>query len=141
MNTIKFAALTTALVAMVGCSGSAQKDEETTTVKPVVQEPVQEPVDEPQQRADSQYQVERGDNLWGISGRAEIYGNPYQWPLIYKNNTARIKDADLIYPGQIFDINVDPSAGEVNAAINHAKTRGRWSLGTVEASDKAYLNN
>ena len=81
----------------------------------------------------------RGDSLWGISGKAEIYGNPYQWPLIYKANTDKIKDADLIYPGQDLAIEKNPSAGDVDAAINHAKTRGAWSLGPVEASDKAYL--
>lgn len=136
MNTIKYAVLMTTAAALIGCSGAAQKDEEPTTVQPVVQ---QQPEVVQEDTKDSQYQVERGDNLWGISGRAEIYGNPYQWPLIYKNNTSRIKDADLIYPGQIFDINTDPSASEVSAAVNHAKTRGRWSIGVVEESDKAYL--
>ncbi|MGD8483964.1 MAG: hypothetical protein PVF81_03795, partial [Thioalkalispiraceae bacterium] len=31
----------------------------------------------------SSYEVVRGDNLWNISGKDSIYGNPYQWPLIY----------------------------------------------------------
>ena len=87
----------------------------------------------------SQYEVMGGDNLWNISGKDVVYSNPYQWPLIYKANRNKIKDADLIYPGQVFDINTDPSASEVSAAINHAKTRGRWSIGVVEDSDKAYL--
>lgn len=85
------------------------------------------------------YNVETGDSLWKISGKDEIYANPYQWPLIYKANSDKIKDADLIYPGQEFTINPNPSAGEVDAAINHAKTRGAWALGVVEESDKAYL--
>jgi len=87
----------------------------------------------------SSYNVVRGDSLWGIAGKDTIYGNPYQWPLIYKANSDKIKDADLIYPGQEFDINSNPADSEVNSAINHAKTRGAWSIGAVEASDKAYL--
>lgn len=85
------------------------------------------------------YTVVRGDSLWGISGRSEIYGNPYQWPLIYKANRNKIKDADLIYPGQQFDIERNASSADVDAAIEHARTRGAWSLGVVEDSDMAYL--
>ncbi len=88
--------------------------------------------------ADS-YQVVTGDNLWNISGKDSIYANPYQWPLIYKANRSQIKDADLIYPGQVFDIDRDASSADVDAAINHAKTRGAWSVGTSEATDEAYL--
>lgn len=86
-----------------------------------------------------QYAVVRGDNLWNISAKPDIYNNPYQWPLIYKANSNKIKDADLIYPGQVFDINSNPSAADADAAVRHAKSRGSWSLGAVEDSDKAYL--
>lgn len=85
------------------------------------------------------YKVVRGDSLWRISGKNEVYGNPYQWPLIYKANRDKIKDADLIYPGQQLAINRGASAADVAAAVKHAKTRGAWSLGAVEESDKAYL--
>jgi len=85
------------------------------------------------------YQVEGGDNLWNISGKDSIYANPYQWPMIYKANRDKIKDADLIYPGQVFDIERNASGADIDAAIDHAKSRGAWSVGTVEASDEAYL--
>ncbi|MGD8525447.1 MAG: LysM peptidoglycan-binding domain-containing protein [Thioalkalispiraceae bacterium] len=87
----------------------------------------------------SSYEVVRGDNLWNISGKDSIYGNPYQWPLIYKANSNQIKDADLIYPGQTLQIDTNPSDADAAAAIQHAKTRGSWSIGVVEESDKAYL--
>jgi nucleoid-associated protein YgaU len=85
------------------------------------------------------YQVVAGDNLWDIAGKGSVYGDPFRWPLIYKANKAKINDADLIYPGQVFDYDVSPSAGEVEAAVSHAKSRGAWSVGSVEASDEAYL--
>jgi nucleoid-associated protein YgaU len=85
------------------------------------------------------YSVVRGDNLWNISGKDEVYADPYQWPLIYKTNRDKIKDADLIYPGQVFDIDQNASASEIDAAVNHAKTRGAWSLGDTEQSDLDYL--
>jgi len=88
----------------------------------------------------SSYNVSKGDSLWGIAGKDQIYANPYQWPLIYKANSDKIKDADLIYPGQEFDIDTNPSDADVSSAVSHAKTRGAWSIGAVEESDKAYLS-
>ena len=84
------------------------------------------------------YLVVSGDNLWSIAAQDTIYGNPFQWPLIYKANSGQIKDADLIYPGQYFYI---PKArgAERAAAIEHAKNRGAWTLGETEASDLDYL--
>ena len=84
------------------------------------------------------YLVVGGDNLWNIAGQDAVYGNPYQWPLIYKANSGQIKDADLIFPGQYFNI---PKAMEAEsaAAIEHAKTRGAWTLGETEGSDMDYL--
>lgn len=84
------------------------------------------------------YTVVRGDSLWTISAKGDVYGDPYQWPLIYKANRDQIKDADLIYPGQNFAIE-SASAADVDAAIRHAKTRGAWAIGVTEESDKAYL--
>jgi nucleoid-associated protein YgaU len=84
------------------------------------------------------YIVSVGDNLWSIAGQGSVYGNPYQWPLIFKNNSSQIKDADLIYPGQTFDI-PKASDAEIAAAVEHAKTRGAWVIGETEASDLSYL--
>jgi nucleoid-associated protein YgaU len=85
------------------------------------------------------YTVVRGDSLWHISGKSSVYGNPYQWPLLYKANRSKIKDADLIYPGQQLTVNRNASDADMKAAVRHAKTRGAWSLGVVEESDRAYL--
>jgi nucleoid-associated protein YgaU len=84
------------------------------------------------------YLVESGDNLWNIAGQDSVYGNPYQWPLIYKANLGQIKDADLIFPGQSFNI-LKATVGESSAAVEHAKNRGAWTLGETEASDLDYL--
>ena len=85
------------------------------------------------------YTVSKGDSLWAISAKNEIYADPYQWPLIYKANSDSIKDADLIFPGQVFSINTSPAPDDVQAAIHHARNRGAWSIGPVEGSDRDYL--
>ena len=50
------------------------------------------------------YKVVRGDHLWGIARKKEHYGNGFAWPVIYKANRDKIKNPDLIYPDQVFQI-------------------------------------
>lgn len=65
------------------------------------------------------YVVKSGDNLWKISGKKDIYDDPFKWTDIYKANKETIsswqrkynavlkegqKEADLIYPEQEFTI-------------------------------------
>ncbi len=52
----------------------------------------------------TEYNVARGDYLWRISGKQDIYSDPYQWMRIYSYNRDQIKDPDLIYPNQVFKI-------------------------------------
>lgn len=48
------------------------------------------------------YTVVRGDTLWGISSK--MYGKGSRWKEIYEANTDKIKNPNLIYPGQVFVI-------------------------------------
>lgn len=65
------------------------------------------------------YVVKKGDSLWKISGKKDIYDDPFKWTDIYKANQQTIsswqnkynavlkegqKEADLIYPDQEFTI-------------------------------------
>ena len=50
------------------------------------------------------YTVKKGDTLWGIAAKDYIYGDPWQWPLIYKANIDKIKNPHLIFPNQTFKI-------------------------------------
>ncbi len=50
------------------------------------------------------YKVTRGDNLWNISKKEQIYDDPYMWPRIYRKNKDQIKDPDLIYPNQLLAV-------------------------------------
>lgn len=89
----------------------------------------------------SDYRVRRGDTLWGIAARREVYGNPEWWPLIYRSNQPQLADPDLLTPGQSLQIEAAPSAAAAARAVEHARQRGAWSLGTAEASDRAYLHD
>jgi LysM repeat protein len=136
-NSLKqLAILVLALGVAVGCASTKTKEEPTASTDPAPADTS----DTSSGNDSSSYTVVSGDNLWNIASSSSIYGDPYKWPLIYKANKSKISDADLIYAGQVFDIDQSPSSGEVSAAVNHAKTRGSWSVGAVEASDTAYLS-
>jgi hypothetical protein len=66
-------------------------------------------------RCEKEYTVVRGDCLWRIAGRSDIYGNPRLWPKIWEANREavisapprvpnRITNPNLIYPGQVLCI-------------------------------------
>ncbi|WP_411975400.1 LysM peptidoglycan-binding domain-containing protein [Sulfitobacter faviae] len=52
--------------------------------------------------------VQKGDTLWAIS-RAR-YGDPLLYVKVFEANSANIRDPDLIYPGQVFDLPEDPAS-------------------------------
>lgn len=50
------------------------------------------------------YTVLRGDYLWKIAAKPDIYGDAYAWMRIYTSNSDQIKNPDLIFPNQVFSI-------------------------------------
>jgi len=49
-----------------------------------------------------EYTVVEGDCLWNIAKK--YYNNPFLWVKIYQQNKDKIRNPDLIYPGQVFII-------------------------------------
>jgi len=49
--------------------------------------------------------VEPGNSLWRIARRT--YGSGFRYTVIYEANKEQIKNADLIYPGQVFALPVN----------------------------------
>jgi len=92
------------------------------------------------QAAHMTYDVAKGDSLWRIAGKSDVYGNPYQWPLIYKANVDKIKHADLIYPKQSFDVVKNPTQADSDAAVNYAKHRGAWRGHKADKKDKKFAS-
>lgn len=64
--------------------------------------PVTTPVTTPAATAGGTYTVKSGDCLWSIS--QQFYGTGTKWTVIYKANTAIIKNADDIQVGQVLNI-------------------------------------
>lgn len=145
VNAIRGSAASVALISLAllgGCATTAQTAAPAPVAPPA---PVAKPTPPPPPPAPvkpskmTSYTVMKGDNLWHIAGMQDVYSNPYEWPLIYKANAGKIKDPDLIFPGENLTINQDASTMEIDAAIYHAKRRGAWKLGHPTSSDLKYL--
>ncbi|MFZ5518229.1 MAG: LysM peptidoglycan-binding domain-containing protein [Candidatus Zhuqueibacterota bacterium] len=80
-----------------------------------------------------EYTVIKGDYLWKISGKADIYGDPYQWMRIYTYNREQIKNPDLIYPAQIFKIQRSCADNE------YLVVKGDW-LAKIAGKPEIYNN-
>ncbi len=77
--------------------------------------PVDTPRDTPLAEGWKTYTVrlipQRRDCLWRIAEYDYIYNDPLKWTRIYKANKGQIKNPDLIFPGQVFD--VPPATGSM----------------------------
>ncbi|MDP8261570.1 MAG: LysM peptidoglycan-binding domain-containing protein [Candidatus Kappaea frigidicola] len=45
------------------------------------------------------YVVKKGETLWDIAGRPEVYGNSSKWKIIFEANKDKIRKPSLIKPG------------------------------------------
>jgi nucleoid-associated protein YgaU len=72
------------------------------------------------------YTVSKNDSLWKISGKSKIYGDSFQWPLLFIANRDQIKDPDLINPGQHLKVQRDTNSDTVADAVKKAKDTPRF---------------
>lgn len=62
--------------------------------------------------AGGNYVVQRGDYLFAIAKKTSTYNNGFMWPKIWRANSGKIRNPDLIYPRQKFKL---PAGSELNA--------------------------
>jgi nucleoid-associated protein YgaU len=59
------------------------------------------------------------DCLWNIAKKKDIYDNAFMWPKIWQGNRDKIRDPDIIHPGQKLKIpQVAPLSKEEKSAAN-----------------------
>ncbi len=87
-----------------GAGMGAIEIEEVKEAVVIKDEPLEELAPQKLPERPATHVVKKGECLWYIAGYEDIYGNPLKWPLIYKANKDKIKDPDLIYPGQVLAI-------------------------------------
>ncbi len=77
------------------------------------------------------YRVGSGDSLWRIAGKKKVYGNSWQWPLLFINNRDLVKDPDIIKPGWDLKIKRDMAKEEVDSAVKKASDTPRYEPHTT----------
>lgn len=50
------------------------------------------------------YTIRKGDTLWGIAKKPDVYGDPWLWPLLWEENLELIRDPERILPGRSLEV-------------------------------------
>ena len=79
------------------------------------------------------YSVAKGDCLWAIAARKDVFGDPWKWPLLFEANRGRINDPDFIQPGWRLKVPLAPSAAQVARAKAYARAYGETVVTEAQA--------
>ncbi len=124
MNKLKFLMifiLSLSLVIFISCGGKSKKINEVAEEE---QNVLDEEAEAKKAELPTTYLVEKGDELWTIAEKAEIYGNKWQWPLIYDANRDILDSYTGLKEGQKLIIPRNVSAVEIEAAKERAMELG-----------------
>ncbi|MBL7991845.1 MAG: hypothetical protein JNN25_10440 [Candidatus Kapabacteria bacterium] len=89
--------------------------------------------------------AENRECLWNISARNEIYDDAFLWPKIWVANKGIIRNPDIIYPGQEFQIpaKAEKTSEEVKAERKYWRSKRGAATGTSTTTQplKTGVNN
>ena len=77
------------------------------------------------------YEVAKHDSLWKIAAKSKVYGDSFQWPILFIANRDMIKDPDMIKPGWDLKVSRGVSSDEIGNAVKKAKDTPRYEPHTA----------
>ncbi|MEI7541764.1 MAG: hypothetical protein WCJ94_00735 [bacterium] len=117
------------MILFIGCGGGTKVKSAADEQNQVTNEASQKNKEE----LPTTYLVVAGDTLATISEKAEIYGNKYQWPLIFDANKDILDNFKVIKEGIKLIIPRNVSAIEI-AAANQRSAQLNWPEAEVKAA-------
>ncbi len=70
------------------------------------------------------YTVSKGETLWQIAAKPEVYGNGYLWPLIWDANRTALSDPSRLPENLELKIRPYPTLAETAAALDYSHKHG-----------------
>lgn len=107
-----------------GCGSNKRIESAEVPAQPGLKE--QAPAQEAKLEESGRYRVKKNDCLWAIAGKPGIYGDSFDWPLLFKANRDQIQDPDLIYPRQDLKVQKVYSTEEMNRARQTAMATPKY---------------